>query len=79
MALDHIVQEEEDQAEVHQSPVEAEDNCCLAVGNLVREVGKVVSILQMEAFLQAQAVHYFEVDQVGKKGIEKAVLRHMLN
>lgn len=76
MALDHIVQAA-GQTVVLQSLVEVEDNCWLAVGNLVREVGKVVWILQREAFLQAERC--FAADRAGMKGIEKVEVRHMLD
>ena len=76
MALDHIAQEA-GQMEVLQSLVEAEDNCWLAVDNLVREVGKEVWILRREAFLRAERCS--AVAQVGTKGIEKVEVRHMLD
>ena len=76
MALDHIVQEA-GQMEVPQSLVEVEDSYCLGVGNLVREVGKVVWILRRGAFLQAERC--FAVAQEGTKGIEKVEVRHMLD
>ena len=75
MALDRIVQEA-GQMEELRSLVEVEDNCWLAVGNLVKEVGKVVWILRREASLQAERC--FAVAQEGTKEIEKVEVRHML-